>query len=55
MTYSSLEGGYLKVLFLCAEEQRLPATGDVGHAGHDQERWVVGENVVKESEPLVTG
>lgn len=45
---------YLKVLFLGAEQQRLTAAGDVGHAGHDQEGRMVGEHVVEETEPLVT-
>lgn len=45
---------YLEVLFLGTEQQRLAAAGDVGHRGHDQERGVVGENVVEEPEPLIT-
>jgi len=45
---------YLKVLFLGAEQQRLPAAGDVGHTGQEQEGWMVGEDVVEEPEPLLT-
>lgn len=50
----SMSGRYLKVQFLGAQQQRLTAAGDVGHTGHDQEWRMIGENVVKESEPLIT-
>lgn len=48
------EVSYLKVLFLGAEQQRLTAAGDVGHTGHEQERWMVGKDWVKKSEPLIS-
>lgn len=44
---------YLKVLLLGAQQQRFPAGDDVGHTGHQQEGRMVGEDVVKQPEPLV--
>ena len=46
-------GVYLKVLFVGAEEEGRAAAGDVGHTGQQQETRVIGEDVVKEAEPLV--
>ncbi|TNN32819.1 hypothetical protein EYF80_057019 [Liparis tanakae] len=51
----SHEGTHLKVVFVGAAQQRLAAAADVGHARHEQEGRVVGEDVVKEPEPLVPG
>ena len=47
-------GSNLKVLLAGAEEEGCPAAGDVGHCGHEQERGVVGEHVVKQAQPLVS-
>lgn len=48
------QGSYLKVLFLGAHQQWLTTADDVGNTGHEQEWRMIGENVVKQFEPLIT-
>lgn len=46
---------YLKVMLLGTVQQWPTAARDISHAGHEQERGVVGEDRVKEPKPLITG
>lgn len=48
-------GIYLKIVLQSRLEQRCSRAGIVGHHGHQEEGGVIGEDIIKQSEPLLSG